>query len=323
MLARLSEQLRELSLDVEMGPTTAITPAVSSAPMRLARGGGEQNYRLVHGSKLGLTVLATVAPALEPTFLYTEFTSPRTMEALRGAQVQHLDMAGNAWIEFGDVLIDVRGRRRPSTDEPRHVGSSENLFSARRVQVIFALLAWPRLWDASRRDLARAAGVSLGQAQGSVRLLEEAGYGPRRMNAQQADLLSLWSAAYPSGLAKSLTLARYRGALGSLQKVNDEDSYFLSGESAVPELLPASLTLYVSSLDPDLALANRWRSDGVPNIVVRRQFWEAPAESSNYSGPLAGLRDAPWPLVYADLLSSDDPRARGFAPTWRQRHELT
>ena len=36
------------------------------------------------------------------------------------------------------------------------------------------------------------------------------------------------------------------------------------------------MTLYVMELDPRLAIVNRWRSDGEPNVVVRRKFWNAP-----------------------------------------------
>src|SRR4051812_15945992 len=121
-----------------------------------------------------------------------------------------LDIAGNACVEFSNVLIDVRGRRRPM-DARRPDPVSGNLFSRGRAQVIFALLAWPQLWDEPQRGLARAAGVSLGQAHNTLALLAEAGYdgvGPRR---GQTALLHLWAAAFPIGPARHLTLATYRG----------------------------------------------------------------------------------------------------------------
>jgi hypothetical protein len=233
--------------------------------------------------------------------------------------VQYVDTAGNAWIEFGDVLIDVRGRQRPDFGARRPT-SAGNLFSAGRAQVVLTLLAWPQLWGASRREVAQAAGVSVGQAHNALTLLEQAGYGAHRVHAHHTDLLDLWAAAFPTGLAPRLTLATYAGDVDHPQKLSADESIFLSGASAIRDVLrPVTLTLYVETLDPRLAIKNRWRTDGHPNVVVRRKFWTAPVDSSHDYEPLTGFRNAPWPLVYADLLNSDDPRVRNEAKTWRHR----
>jgi hypothetical protein len=93
---------------------------------------------------------------------------------------------------------------------------------------------------------------------------------------------------------------------------------FLSGESAVPDQLkPITLTLYVPSLEKSLIGLNRWRTDRTPNVFVRQQFWKSPDDV----GIEPGVQVAPWPLVYADLLASDDPRVRGAAKEWRARAE--
>ena len=218
-------------------------------------------------------------------------------------------------MQFDGVLLDVRGR--PRSDDlampaPKPAG---NLFSTARAQVALALLAWPSLWEATWRDLAHASGVSLGQAHNALALLTEAGYSRDPARAGKTELLDLWAAAFPTGLATKLTLARYRGQIGPVGDVHSEDPVFVSGESAADDLLrPASLTLYVQELDPRLPVVNKWRSDGPANIVVRRKFWQVPHESD---GGLAGVRPAPWPLVYADLVTSDDPQVRTVARQWR------
>jgi hypothetical protein len=248
--------------------------------------------------------------------VFTTFVAPRTADGFRRTETQYLDTAGNAWIHFGDVLIDIRGRPRPPGSRGRVSG---DLFSTARAKVLFALLAWPKLWHASQRDLAHAAGVSVGQAHSTLRLLAEAGYELARARNAQADLIEPWAAAFPSGLAERILLAEYEGETSRWVKVDPHDPVFVSGESArtARELIrPATLTLYVVDLDPVLAIKNRWRSGGQSNIVIRRKFWHAPDESD---APAAGLRDAPWPLVYADLLSSQDSRVRGVAREWRDR----
>lgn len=122
-----------------------------------------------------------------------------------------------------------------------------------------------------------------------------------------------------TGLAQQLTLAEYHGAVGPVKKERADDVMAVSGEAAVPDLLrPTTSTLYVVKLDPRLPIVNGWRSDGEPNIVLRGKFWNDPATPH---APMPDVDVAPWPLVYADLLTSDDPRARGVAPQYRESHE--
>lgn len=111
--------------------------------------------------------------------------------------MQYLDAAGNAWIQFGDVLIDVRGRPRP-VDAPRTPGSG-NLFSVGRDQVVMALLAWPHRWEAPQRDVAAAAGVSLGQAHNTLTLLAQAEYATTGREAAEPAFWTCGPRHFPPG----------------------------------------------------------------------------------------------------------------------------
>jgi hypothetical protein len=182
---------------------------------------------------------------------------------------------------------------------------------------VFALLAWPELWHARQREVAHAAGVSLGQAHNALALLAEAGYSSDETRPGQTPLAELWAAAFPTGLATKLTLASFHGDVDEPKMVTADDVAYLSGEKAAGDLLrPATMTLYVRTLDSRLPIVNRWRTDKQPNIVVRRAFWHAPHQEETK----AGLAVAPWPLVYADLLASDNPRVRDTATEWKNRH---
>jgi len=317
ILVRLEACLSELGIAAEVDPITAGMASLQRAEVHLIRGTSRQDYTLFFGPAVTFKDAAVVSGGPLPTLVFTTFVAPRTAEAFRRARVQYLDTAGNASVEFGDVLVDVRGHRRPmGADQPARA-TGGNLFSTGRAQVTFALLAWPRLWEAPQRELAHAAGVSLGQAHNALTLLAESGFGPDHARPRQTDLLDLWAAAFRTGLAKKLTLANYQGEIDTVKKVNVGDGVFLSGEGAVADLLrPATLTLYVEELDSRLPVANRWRSDGPSNIVVRRKFWQAPDDGD---AALAGVSSAPWPLVYADLVTSDDPRVRSVAAEWRKR----
>jgi len=278
--------------------------------LHLARGGQQRGYTLRYGQKVPLSAVGSGDTDRAP-FVLTTYVAAKTADAFRRAGIQYLDSAGNAWIEFFDVLIDVRGRPRPLMEaRPGHVAG--NLFSSGRAQVVFALLAWPQLWDASQRDLAQTAGVSVGQVNSTLKLLKQSGYTRTGTRPGQADLLDLWAAAFPSGLAHRITLARYAGSF----RRKNLSSAAISGAAAVPDLVRSqSAVLYIDEFDPRMPVAYRWHSDGEPNITIRRRFWTEPS---------ANARDrrtvAPWPLVYADLLASDDPRERAAAKEWRQRH---
>jgi hypothetical protein len=293
----------------------------------LSRGGAHQAYAMQLKARPTLSNLApfhTHEIGSIPLLVGATAVSPRSADSFRRAGIQFIDTAGNASIRFGDVLIDVRGRRAgfdPSLPEREKGG---NLFSRARSQVAFVLLQWPRLWRTPQRELAEAAGVSLGQANDAVRMFRQSGFGPGG-HRSDAELLDLWVAAFPKGLATKLTLATYRGSLEEFRKVNAEDSVFLagaaiSGEFAADDVLrPAALTIYVPELDPMLPVKNRWRAEEDGNITVRHKFWTTPkSEPHDYDGPLVGKRLAPALLVYADLMASDDPRVRSVAPEWRR-----
>lgn len=318
LLERLAEQVELLGLEARVEPGEPTWSGVRAGTAVVSRGRSRQTYVLTYGDKVPL------APAVRrhsdhPTLVFARHIGPKTADAYRRAGIQYVDAAGNASLRFGDVLIDIQGRRGQSRQPRPRV--SGNLFTTGRAKVALALLAWPELWSAPQRELAKAARVSLGQVNNALTLLADAGHRPGHGHGHghhdDADLLRLWAAAFPTGLAPHLTLATFRGKIGALKPAAHETLY-VSGETAADDLLrPATATLDVDDLDPRLPVANRWRSDGEPNITVRRTFWRAPSEADGREGKRL---IAPWPLVYADLLASDDPRVRGVADEWRAQH---
>ncbi|MBC7275385.1 type IV toxin-antitoxin system AbiEi family antitoxin [Nocardioides sp.] len=249
-----------------------------------------------------------------PLLVWAHHVPPKTADALGRAGIQYADGAGNAHIEFGDVLVDVRGRRPrgPAPQSPTTTGT--NLFSTSRSQVVFALLAWPALWRASQREIAQASGVSVGLVNDTLRLLRASGYDLPVSGTRNGDLLDHWAAAFPGGLAPRLRLADFHGDI-DVEKLRGT-SIHISGESAVRDSIrPATLTLYVDELaqpdGPSLPILNRWRTDGTMNVFVRRKFWRDPDGEDEH--PAGSPRLSPWPLVYADLLATGDPRLGAIA----------
>lgn len=174
-------------------------PAVrADATLALRWGGSRQRFAVHAVPAVRLAaVLAAAAEATAPVLVVAPWISPRLGEQLRAIGVGYVDAAGNASIRFATVLIEVSGRKRIRLDElgehadpePAEVRSGRLLTPANR-RVIAALLADPELESAPLRELAAAAGVSVGQAHKSVTLLAGAGYHRGRMDAGQRAALA-------------------------------------------------------------------------------------------------------------------------------------
>jgi hypothetical protein len=258
-----------------------------------------------------------------PRLIVGDHISRRSAAAFRSAGIQFVDARGNAFISFGSVFVDVQGRTASIDQTAGLPGRTSqrptNLFSPGRAQVIFALLAWPELAGGKVREIANAAGRSVGQTHDALQLLEQAGFlvPTSKKLTRTGELLDFWAAAYPSGLGRQLETSQYHGDIS--RSVRSDRPFYLSGESAagidIPR--PATLTIYVDGADQKLPILNRWsRSpDHRPNVFVRHKFWVSPRPDEE--DPATTARNAPWPLVYADLMATGDARLGEVARSWR------
>lgn len=324
-------RLREFGISLEVESSEHTRSAQSSttgidAIVTLSRADAKARYALEVKVPMTLSALAHQRPAVPyPRLIVGDHISRRSAAAFRDAGIQFVDALGNAFITFSGVLVDVQGRTEPIDQTSK--GSSRdarphqptNLFSPGRAQVILVLLAWPELAGGKVREIANAAGISVGQAHDALTRLEQAGFliPTSRRLARAGELLDYWTAAYPAGLGRRLEIAQYHG--DPSKPVRSERPVYLSSESAdgVDIARPATLTVYLDITDPKLPILNRWsRSpDRTPNVFVRRKFWISPRLHEEDRSITA--HNAPWPLVYADLVATGDARLGEVAKTWR------
>ncbi|WP_280446501.1 type IV toxin-antitoxin system AbiEi family antitoxin [Nocardia brasiliensis] len=242
----------------------------------------------------------------------------RTADSLREAHIDFADQAGNAHLEFGPVLIDIRGRRNHDT-RSSHPAADANLFSTKRMQVLFVLLTWPNIADMSVRAIANAAGTSVGIAQSTLDIMKEADYLLGRSLQHRDELLDLWSAAFRGSLLSKIRTASFEGDIRGWAPPRD---YFVSGESAVEDIRqPQTLTIYVERFDPMEAVRSGWRKTNEPNIDIRRKFWNEPRGATLHNRSAVFRESAAPPLlVYADLITSKEPRQSEVARALRREH---
>ncbi len=125
-----------------------------------------------------------------------EYIGPQSASLLRRNGFGYLDVSGNCYLAFENVLIEKEGKPnvRPSTRPLK------SLFAPRATRVVRVLLVDPQhAWRLE--ELAKAAEVSLGHCHNVVKRLEELAWVVRGEHqrfhlAKPADLLETWCESY-------------------------------------------------------------------------------------------------------------------------------
>jgi hypothetical protein len=126
----------------------------------------------------------------------SSYISPQSAALLKRNGLGYLDLSGNCYLSFQNVLIEKEGKPnlRPSTRPLR------SLFAPRATRVVRVLLVDPQhVWRLE--ELAKTAEVSLGHAHNVVKRLEELSWVDRgehqRIQLTRAgDLLDAWVESY-------------------------------------------------------------------------------------------------------------------------------
>jgi len=313
------ERLSELGLHGELLTVDQIDPAETrrlDAVLRLtARSGAARTYGAEIKSRL-TTELATSLnlPAQLPPLLVTTYVSEPVAERLRAQGIDYVDTAGNARLAWGDVLVDVRGRRNPAVPRSRTSPSGAGAFGRAGLRVVFVLLSWAEMAAQPYRVLAGASGVSLGTVKAVIDELTRAGYlysgAKGRRLARGGELLDRWSEAYSITLHTTLALGEFSvdglswwpGSESEMRSLGIQVGGEAGASLIDPHLRPASLTLYAEQLPARFIGGHRMaRAEGRGNVHIRKRFWRSPEPESWM---------VPSPLIYADLLASGDPRQR-------------
>ncbi|MFI6306836.1 type IV toxin-antitoxin system AbiEi family antitoxin [Amycolatopsis thailandensis] len=314
--AEARSRLQELGLRLEVLAEVREQGRQVDALVRLTTASGAARTYGVEIKQRMTAELATAVhfPSAPPPLLFTTYLSEPVAERLRARRIDYVDTAGNAHLVWDDVLIDVRGRRKPAIPAGRASSRGAGAFGRAGLQVLFVLLSWPETTAFPYRRLAEMSGVSLGTVKTVIDELTGAGYlyerGNERRLARGAELLDRWSEAYSITLDAALALGDFaaadlswwRGAEADLLSQGVQVGGDAGASLLDSHLRPASLTLYATRLPVQLIGRHRLaRTENDGNVYFRTKFWQAPEPESWI---------VPSPLIYADLLASGDPRQR-------------
>lgn len=143
------------------------------------------------------------AHAGDRLLLLAPHVRPQQAAALERAEIDYLDLAGNAHLQAPGLFVHVEGRQPPK--EPTH---SPGRPQKGWIKAVMALLIRPELTNAPYRVLADKANVALGTLAGCMKDLTGRGLlldrkDGRRVVDRQA-LVALWVQAYIEGLRPKL-----------------------------------------------------------------------------------------------------------------------
>jgi hypothetical protein len=299
----------------------------------LGPGVGERAYRLEVRSRMTAPVAGAIGAGQEDsTLVVAPFVSEPAAAVLRDRGLAFVDLAGNAFIHGDGMLIDVRGRKPAKDTDTAASPGLRRPFTRSGAQVTFCLLAWPEMADRPVRQFTDVSGAAVGTVHAVLRDLEAGGYlvdGPSgRALVRGGELLNRWAEAYALSLSPSLHLGYYRAAdprwWRSARSDLDRVGVDLGGEAAAGELddylQSVTAALYADEIPVRLLAKHRCvKALAVEaNVTVRRRFWTVPEVEVPAEG---APRLVPPVLVYADLLTSGEPRQREHAQRLRTRND--
>lgn len=125
------------------------------------------------------------------------YISQRSAEICRQNSVGFIDLEGNAFLSFGNILIDKRVKERINIEKKQ----ISEIFSARATRIIRVLLENPSKERWLISDLAKEAEVSLGYTSDVLSALSGQGYIEKKKRKgiqlkEKAALLDRWASAY-------------------------------------------------------------------------------------------------------------------------------
>ena len=114
LAALFAEKLAEFGLRFSESVTLSDVPFKALTQVTLSHGCGNAVYKVGYADILTSYSLGWILPHIqsgEKVLLLGPRVTERSAERLRQMGINYLDAAGNAYISFDGVLIDIRGRR--------------------------------------------------------------------------------------------------------------------------------------------------------------------------------------------------------------------
>lgn len=266
----------------------------------------------------------------EPNLLIAPYVSQEIAEYCRETNLQFMDTHGNAYLNAPGMYIYIKGEKKPAGKTTTH--RSRGTANPAALRIAFVLLCQPDMAQASYREIAQSAGVSLGAVSGAFDdlkkrgLMLDAGRTRQRKLLEPKRLVDEWVTNYPFVLHPKLHPRLFSAPDPDWWRSVTPDTLgaVWGGEVAAERLTnylkPATQTLYVApnamaSCLKHLVSTYRLRPDPHGQIEILEKFWDLPKDPQSPD-------IAPAILVYADLMMTLEPRnSEAARMIWETRIE--
>lgn len=309
-----------VGLNIDVLPA-AVKGGYALAVFRIEIGDEVRNFVVRKMSPGKLRFAEPVGPDGDRYIFIFDYVEMQIGANLQKRGIAFADLAGNIHLPFPRSLIYVAG-------QPDR-GNTVTLLMPLNAKVVFALLARPEFLQITQRELAQKTGVSLGGISTALAQLQARGFitssrsKQPRMLLRKEQLLDEWRHEYRSRLAPKLDEQARRMA-GDVEALQSADVVTFGmqwgGEVAAQRitqfLRPITYTLYANSTTqglPRLAALAKLRKADDGSIKIVSRFWNFDPADGEHADIV------PLPLVYAELMASDDPRCQETARLIREK----
>lgn len=225
--------------------------------------------------------------------------------------INYLEATGNCYINTGQIYLYVNDQ--PIKQVRR--APAGKLWNATGLKFLFVILQDPNLLSAPYREIARAAGIALGNISNLFDELGQGGYLEMTTTKEERlihrdRLIERWVELFEVVLKPKLLKGRFR----FLKKIEqkewewlDTEGIYWGGEPGadlyIDYLVPEKFTIYTGKAGNELVKQLRIAPDEQGNIIVLDKFW------NDWPG-YTKIKEAAAPplLIYAELRNDLDSR---------------
>jgi hypothetical protein len=241
-----------------------------------------------------------------PIILIAEYISKKATEELKERGFNYIDIAGNAFIKYNDLVVFIEGQKKAKKEKT----NQSRAFQEAGLKILFHLLYKPEHLQDSYRKIAEKADVSIGSVSNVMAELEELNFllktNDKRVLKNTNELLERWIVEFNAVLRPRIVRKRMRFMDSDGQRnwkqldTQSSDGVILWGGEPGGALLTNNLRpeQFVIFTDLELSgLAKKFRLVPGENgeIEVLQKFWK---------NDLGNNKIAPALLIYADLINS-------------------
>ena len=241
-----------------------------------------------------------------PIILIAEYISKKATEELKERGFNYIDVAGNTYIKYNDLVIFIEGQKKMKKEKT----NQSRAFQEAGLKILFHLLNKPEHLQDSYRKIAEKADVSIGSVSNVMAELEELNFllktNDKRVLKNTNELLERWIVEFNAVLRPRIVRKRMRFIDSDWQRnwqqldTQSNDGVILWGGEPGGALITNNLRpeQFVIFTDLELSgLAKKFRLVPGENgeIEVLQKFWK---------NDLGNDKIAPALLIYADLINS-------------------